>query len=860
MAALGAVIGAVALLTAYGLIMFAYIAARKRFSGAKFAVELFFIAIVFAFSFGVKFAVFAAGRPDAFDDGLATVFYSIYSSIGGLEFEGLSSPEEVGGVLVQWLYSGSSALAGLVFFSIILTRISYEMYSGVLLFFLRLRLKTDTNTDIYLFTSVTQDSLLLANSINEKRFKDKENYKKALKAYREDKGAGKDAQKPEKPRRSKVIFAGDDIGSFDRKNPLHREIMSNGYMFWSYSKKTGDKESSMLKRLGLYVDNVFFETKPSQNDEEKDKRKGKKIVVKAKAKSSRIHIFAMHNDEDFSGEETVNTEIVFNEIENVAREIVEYNKKPVFVDYYILTNRDINYTYYDNYKKKCVDSGLESANPRIHRKNREKASVLENGAIEVRNPRGVVNENEFSLHIVNESDITAKLFAEARNNEWDANSLIQDTGESTYKVMVVGFGATGQRTMLQSYVMSTKIDNKQPDYHMPTQFRADIFDKDAGSVSGIFELQHPLIVCVDDKGVLSQNEIEEQIRNKRREKIDTTYHSLVGKTMNLSSDFKKDRAATLEDIENQMKLPVVVMHNASCFSSDYLDYLDSRTGADSRSQEYNLIIVALGKDEDNIKMANALLADIKHELNNLRNAARPAKLQTIAINILNKKNRDRINWSDDDAKRYGNLKVIVFGNRDEIYSYNQIIDEDEQMKYNHAYVLLRREQLENQVPEMKQYFPNRETPDKNGGYYTLLRDFNTAVQNEDKECLRTEWKEVTLAERESNKSASLFMKVMAAMRECYCTSAYTYDEVRLLAELEHERWNRSYIAGGWTFNQKMPSRQEGESEDDFEERRKAPKKAGKARNEHDCLVPFSMLDETYNDYDIVNVARVFWKK
>lgn len=860
MAALGAVIGAAALLAAYCLIMFAYVAARKRFSGAKFAVELFFIAIVFAFSFGVKFAVFAADRPDAFEDGLATVFYSVYSSIGGLEFEGLSSPEEVGGVLVQWLYSGSSVLAGLVFFSIILTRISYEMYSGVLLFFLRLKLKTDTNTDIYLFTSVTQDSLLLANSINAKRLQDKEDYKKALKAYRKKNDAN--VQKPQKVRNSKVIFAGDDIGSFDRKNPLHREIMSNGYMFWSYSKKTGDKESSMLKRLGFYIDNVFFETKPpkkdEKKDEEKDVREGKKIVVKARAKNSRIHIFAMHNDEDFSGEETVNTEIVFDEIKNVAREIVEYNKKPVFVDYYILTNRDVNYTYYDNYKKKCVASGRESAKPRTHREKDEKESVLESGAIEVRNPRGVVNDDEFSLHIINESDITAKLFVEARNNDRDANSLIQDTGESTYKVMVVGFGATGQRTMLQSYVMTAKIDDKQPNYHMPTQFRADVFDKDAVSVSGIFELQHPLVVCIDDKGVLSQDEIEEQIKNKCREKIDTTYHSVVGKTMNLPNG--NDRAATIEDIENQMKLPVVVMHNASCFSSDYLDYLDSRTGADSRSQEYNLIIVALGKDEDNIKMANALLADIKHELNNPRNAARPAKLQTIAINILNQKNRDRINWSDDDTKRYGNLKVIVFGNREDIYSYDQIIDEDEQMKYNHAYVLLQAEQLKNQVPEMKQYFPNRETPDKKGGYYTLLRDFNKAVQNEDEESLRTEWKGVDLIGRESNKSAALFMKVMAAMRECYCTSAYTYDEVRLLAELEHERWNRSYIAGGWTFNQKMPSKQEGESKDAFEKRCKTPKKEGKARNEHDCLLPFSMLDEIYNDYDIVNVARVFQTK
>lgn len=857
----GAFTGFITLIVFYVGIMWAYIASRKKFSGAKYAVELFYIALAVLFGFGVKCAIFVANRPDTFDDGLAAFFYAIYSSIGGLEFEGLADASEVGTALLQWLYSGSSVLAGLVFFSIILTKISYEIYSGILLFFLRMRLKTSVNTDIYLFTSVTQDSLLLANSINKKSLDDKNNYKEALKAYKENKGNGKVAQKPEKARNSKVIFAGDDIGSFDRKNPLHREIMSNGYMFWSYSKKTGGNGPSMLKRLGLYVDNVFFEIESPKYEEEKKDRENKKVVVKAKAKNSRIHVFAMHNDEAFSGEETVNAETVFDEIETVVREIVEYNKKPVFVDYYILTNTDINYTYYDNYKKKCIESALESAKTRTHRKNNGKDTVLENDVIEVRNERGRVCESEFALHIINESDITSKLFVEARNKGWDANLFIQDTGESTYKVMVVGFGATGQRTMLQSYIMSTKIDNKQPDYHMPTQFRADVFDKDADSVCGIFELQHPLIVCVDDKDAKDNpDKLEEQIEKKRGERIYMTYHSVVGKTMNLSSDFKKDRAATIEDIENQMKLPVVVMHNASCFGSDYLDYLDSRTGADSRSQEYNLIIVALGKDEDNIKMANALLADIKHELNNLRNATRLTKLQTIAINILNKRNHDRINWSKEDNERYGNLKVIIFGSRDDIYSYNQIIDEDEQMKYHHAYVLLRGKQLKNQAPEMKQHFPNRETPDKKGGYFTLLCEFNTAVQNEDKVSLRTEWKSVPLADRESNKSASLFMNVMEAMKERYCTSAYTYDEVRLLAELEHERWNRSYIANGWTFNQNMPVKQENETDAHFSGRYTDAKNAGKASSEHVCLLPFSMLDEAYNDYDMVNVARVFKRK
>ena len=838
MKALGAVIGALALLLVYIGYMFLYIKARRKFSGTKYAVEVVAILIAFLFSFGVKYAIFAANRPDTFEGGLATVFYSIYSGIGGLEFEGLMDPGEVSTELLQWLYSGSSLLAGLVFFSIILTKISYEMYSWVLLLFLRVALKFKSNIDVYLFTSVTQDSLLLADSINEKR----EHYKEALKKYKKAKRDDKTAQKPEKVRNSKIIFAGDDIGSFDRKNPLHREIMSNGYMFWSYTQKTRDK-SSILKRLGLYIDNVFFETAPPTKDEEKEERKQKRIVVKAKAKCSRIHIFAMHNDATLSGEETINTEIVFDEIETVAKEIVEYNKKPVFVDYYILTNSDINYKYYDQYKETCVKRGKKKgkqlAKPRKHHAKDKLKPVFEN-IIEVRNPRGVVNENEFALHIINESDITSKLFAKERN-EWNENLLIQDTGNSTYKVMVVGFGATGQRTMLKSYVMTAKIDATQSNYHMPTQFRADVFDKNADSVCGIFELQHPLIVCVNEKDADNSNELEKLIENKRKEKIDTTYHTVVGKRMNLP--YGEDREATIEDIEKQMKLPVIVMHNTSCFGSDYIRYLDSQTGADSRSQSYNLILIALGKDEDNIKIANALLADIKHELSNPRNTAKPAKLQTIAINIINKKNRARINWSDEEAKQYGNLKVIVFGSREEIYSYDSIIEEKESMKYHHAYYLLNENIIPNQSAPMERYFLNRETPPKDeDGYFELLRGFYDAVKSEDDGNLREEWKTVPLEEKESNRSASLFKPVMKAMKTLYCTDVYSYNEIRLLVELEHERWNRSYIANGWTFNHL-----------------KDKKKEGKARNEHDCLLPYSMLDEKYSVYDIVNVAGAFEK-
>ena len=85
-----------------------------------------------------------------------------------------------------------------------------------------------------------------------------------------------------------------------------------------------------------------------------------------------------------------------------------------------------------------------------------------------------------------------------------------------------------------------------------------------------------------------------------------------------------------------------------------------------------------------VKMANSLIDDLKHEsaFTNKRSSVYP---QMIYVNLRDEKNYNRINWTPEDEKEFTAFKVILFGNRVEMYSYGQIIDDSADMEYDYAY-------------------------------------------------------------------------------------------------------------------------------------------------------------------------------
>ena len=215
MVLLGVVSGVLIMLVAYALSMLAYFKLRQVKSDSKFSVEIIILAFAVLVSISIKFViifksgVMAGESSTSFWKSMENTFAAIYSGIGGFGFEGLNDfPEEIS-ALLKCLYAGSSLYAGIMVLSVLTAKISYEIYSGIRMLFNFKRKMRGGNTDFYIFTAITEESLTLANSISDHH---------AQKSNRE----------------CVIIFTSANIQSFDGKEELHREVMARGYYYWSY--------------------------------------------------------------------------------------------------------------------------------------------------------------------------------------------------------------------------------------------------------------------------------------------------------------------------------------------------------------------------------------------------------------------------------------------------------------------------------------------------------------------------------------------------------------------------------------------------------------------------------------------------
>jgi hypothetical protein len=243
---------------AYSLSMYGYFKLRQKYSSSKYGVEIAVLAFAVLFSIAIKTAIIfiSEDATDNFWQSMSNIFKAVYSGIGGLTFEGLSDFEQdVVNSVVQCLYSGSSLYAGLMILSVLTAKISYEIYSGIRkVFGFNAKMKKG-NTDFYIFNAVTEESLTLANSIND-------HY-----------------AQPNESRECEILFIGPDLEAFDAKDELHRDIMAHGYYYWGYTAKT-DNDRGVFDYLKLPVATDLLKDKPS-----------------SKATECRVHFFAMDTNE-----------------------------------------------------------------------------------------------------------------------------------------------------------------------------------------------------------------------------------------------------------------------------------------------------------------------------------------------------------------------------------------------------------------------------------------------------------------------------------------------------------------------------------------------------------------------------------
>lgn len=904
---MGIIVAIAAIAAVYALTMFFYYRVRRKFAHCRYAVEIVTISVVAALSFIVRMAALIYGGAVAFGDSLGDALHAIYMVIGGFTFEGL---EEVSN-LPLWgeiLYYGGTLYAGLVALSVITVRISYEMFSIVGYAAGLFRKK---RRDVFIFTAVTEDALLLAASI-EQKYKEKPDAQAKVPVVGI---AGKKGGIPfAKKRDCCIMFAGNELEPFDHKNELHRTVMSRGYYYISYGKHNNKKkEPSLIRKLHLAVAND-----PAN-----------KSVKKKGWHDVRRHVFAVRQGKALTGEEASNSDFVFDDIRSTLSELSDkklqcawrkgvaaaqkgqrksgaageeqsgsetkedrkafmdefmrgvmsvVGETPV-VDYHILTDDEINYEFYatelDRILKDSFSKRLYSAFDALGEATEQEKKewfidqVVKELLARVRRC--------FQLHIFNEALLSARDFSLrriesyrredeflARQRGWSSaaklpwgESLLRhdvafrtsdpDEERFVYRAVVLGFGKTAQCAMNALFVQTSAVDEQD----RPSQFIADVYDRTADERSGLFAYTHPLYQCFNLKDCRPKG--AGALKNDALFLDDTAHQVLYDSYREGKSiDFYVAR----KQVNEQMGFPRICFHKVSCFDLDFMRMLDEKIDADGPlvKNDVRAFIICLGTDEANIRMANALIDDFKHEAYAADSKASASGggseplLQTIYVHIRDEKNSHRLNWTQEDEeffrRRNRRLVVVRFGNRETLYSYDGLLEERPAERFHYVYDRFSKgiEPEDSRPKWVKQMTGLLE---KTLVHYNDGLDFykdavasifkNICDELCNSEEPHTLWLDIDAYLKQSNESVSLFEVVYEGL---LLQNGLKMNDLRRFVCLEKVRWNRFYMSNGWVFGKPNDA---------------VPKKMRRRGKEHDGLSLFEMLPTNYKLYDAVNV-------
>lgn len=905
---------------AYIIIMGAYIFTRKKRPSTKYAIELTFILIGLIFSVVIKLLILAdlelddAGASYGVGDYLAYSFSAIYSLVGSLQFEGLPFSFTDMPALQTSLYYGSSIIAGLILLSVITAKASYEIYSIISLRFTKFINCFTKRSSVFIFNSLTKDSIILAKSIKEEN------------------------------KRSIIIFAGDNIPSFSRGDALCREVMSNSFYYYSLSSGN-DTKKALLYRLKLNLCNLstltFDMEKKSDNHNESNSKKKKQVSAQR-----RICEFYFELDEDKKPNQERNTADAFNEVDLIlqktfdlkngvrtkkaTRQFVKDLKNEKYLsnlektsiafihklakinkwlvsEHYILTFTSSNYQYYARTLNekiwKIIENVFETINNLIlSSKGASEVPIIEKHSKLCEKKKSSWQEfndknkdDEFAIvflkallnyltasnqvHVVNEAHLTsislvekrtealvkkAKNLSENEKNE-KPNFFEQDlldhlgftpNGNETYRALILGFGGNGQ-SALNALFFSSAIINKNCELN---GFYADVFDQNIDDLAAIFAKNHPLYRCftaVDGKAV-PMSEAEEVYANTENKGQNTTSEcdeTIIIKNDDIESVFRgKYQNDSILNHKNDMTFPLVQFHNKSCISLEFVNFFDSVTGTprEKTKNDYNIIVISFGSDRKNISIANAIIDDIRREyLYNPKNDG--SFKQCIAVNIRDRENLDKLNWTDKDRNNeiLKDVYVFSFGAKEDIYCYDKILDYTGQYEYSTNYESMQGLANKNEITERisKRILMNMNgnsidlSNDDRSDISTILRYRNSANNSHD-DILHNQVSYLKLdnTKMEVNRISTVYGEVMRAVIKklgVVENGQYSLDfaSLKALLLLEHEKWCRFYLSEGWIFDEKK---------DD-------------SAKIHDCLIPLKFVNYSKYGYDMINVVMQLQK-
>lgn len=616
-------------------------------------------------------------------------FEEIYNQLGGLGFEGQEFNST--SVCASIFYFGSIAWLAITNALIITIGLNYRIYSYICVYLTKFKFRNKRN--YYIFTSANETSFEFARNLKNTK---SENI-------------------------NEIIFCSDELEPFDKENQLHKQIHELNF-YYCPIRKVADvsKKISILGKL--------FRIEKSQE------------IIELLNKNE-VYIFALGKDDSNKGDESLNSDIVFDDMElelklikNEGSNELSYQElkgicepkskedNGILLNYYILSHNDINFEFYseklkdifkDSYKdnKYRIDSdalmhnGLPFFNLKIlneaimsgddlidqrlkNLKNDSCFNVSDNFLINCKKEE----KEKFELKMI-KTNIGYKEIDSKENDEY----LKETIEDPKFDHLIIGFGETGQAA-LDSLILLENGGFLDNDLKLiSTPFNALVIDKKISSekddeINGSFKNNHPLFAVADcelsfgDETIENDNKKEkknEENKNNKKVTYSRTYESVINAYFPSRNENKKNHEFYLEKRNYYNFKEFNNVFNAPLIYYSSINYNSNifynKIIKKVLKESNKSIVIALGNDEENIKCANSILKFV-HQSNEYINSYKKYNLR-IYVNIKNSNNNNRINANELDVNER-KIFVYCFGNYKDIYSYDIIDSKFDSQIYN----------------------------------------------------------------------------------------------------------------------------------------------------------------------------------
>ena len=843
----------------WALTMVAYFWTRKIFAHSKYGVEAFFLATILLEGaiISMHYYFFVSEDANTVQVGVEAAFSSIYSAIGKMAFEGM---DDIGGPIIKPLFYGWALYAGLSFLSIITAKANYEFFSLI-----RLCL-WEGGRDVYVFSALTEETLQMAKSIEKDCI------------YKD----GKRIWFKRKPR---IVFAGPSLEPFDRKDDLCREVMANNYIYWSFVK--GKKEKSIAECLHLNNNNfrkmkrrfvIFaFESKEHIPCEEENMELVFNDIEARIKKSDNLRI-----------------EYYILTKRNINYEAYDYKNRELMYEYYekwVATDKDEE----DAFKTYLLSSKADRKNDTKADKELEKLKkeYFSRIIINVWSEASAISKEAARVasdFIVDKIEGWEKYKLSSVNKSGEEK--VRDYSQPDFNIWCLGFGPTAQAIAKQLYCQSTYVDKGG----WASLVKIDAYDKNMKEIAGLFKKEHPMsLYAGEEKNVADQKNNIDALAygggNPNNELIQKEmmyplyhFHEIDCRDSKFIEDFDKAIGRKAGEISRPDVFVIATgddYNNIRVANAIIQDTVSEKIEENTRQiifiniwdDKNNDLVLTCGgqwdekhkhltiKNRQNIILEVFLIGNNKDiysaEIVDINKPSKyhysyelvsgwiyktHKKLDETFNNVIEQYNKENDNKITDEGKQ-----TIIEIAKDIISKLKEGVHQGKELEKNKENEIIswlasvRRGFLGNEKLESNSVDLTDPLSTSKFAINALVNKLNDNRIN--KKGKSTEEKEgiyiyntLDIWKKESNKQADLYHQVIKGIIgtiELDDKNNKTLRTYFRLSQMEHMRWSRAHIVGGWYYKDSETTRE--------------------LLKQHKCIVPYQVLkDETYL-YDTMNV-------